>query len=99
MLLIKNIHVYAPEDLGLNDILVAGGKIERIEPNINISQDYVEIIDGSGKKALPGFIDPHVHITGGGGEGGSHTRAPEITLSTLVSAGITTVVGLLGPMV
>ena len=45
---------------------------------------------------FPGFIDAHVHIAGGGGEGGFRTRTPEITLSSLVRGGITTVIGCLG---
>ncbi len=48
------------------------------------------------KKLIPGLIDNHVHITGGGGEGSFKTRVPEITLSKLIEGGITTVVGLLG---
>lgn len=44
----------------------------------------------------PGFIDQHVHLIGGGGEAGPHTRTPEVRLSALVAAGITSVVGLLG---
>lgn len=96
MLLVKNVHVFSPENLGVNDILVVGGKIEKIAQDIQIHMDGIEIVDGTGKYAVPGFIDPHVHITGGGGEGGFHTRAPEIMLSTFVKAGITTVVGLLG---
>jgi beta-aspartyl-dipeptidase (metallo-type) len=45
---------------------------------------------------LPGIVDPHVHIAGAGGEGGPATRTPEIRLSELLLAGITTVVGCLG---
>ncbi len=45
---------------------------------------------------MPGFIDSHVHILGGGGEGGPATRAPEIALEDIVSSGITTVIGCLG---
>ena len=56
----------------------------------------LEVIDGEGKLLFPGFIDSHVHIIGGGGEGGFKTRTPEIQLSELISAGITTVVGCLG---
>ncbi|MCF0253848.1 MAG: beta-aspartyl-peptidase, partial [Duodenibacillus sp.] len=36
------------------------------------------------------------HVTGGGGEGGPRTRCPEIQLSSLVRAGVTTVVGVCG---
>ena len=56
----------------------------------------MEITDGSGKQLTPGLIDRHVHVSGGGGEGGFATRTPEIQLSALIQAGITTVVGLLG---
>lgn len=38
----------------------------------------------------------HVHITGGGGEAGPASRCPEAQLSKLISAGITTVVGVTG---
>ena len=55
-----------------------------------------EVFDACGKTVIPGIIYQHIHITGGGGEGGFHTRVPEIGLSKLVEAGITTAVGLLG---
>ena len=42
------------------------------------------------------MIDLHVHLLGGGGEGGPRTRTPEITLSKITRAGVTTVVGCLG---
>src|SRR5690606_23628728 len=45
---------------------------------------------------IPGLIDAHVHVTGGGGEAGFHTRAPAPPLSRYTTAGVTTVVGLLG---
>ena len=45
---------------------------------------------------VPGFIDSHVHILGGGGEGGFSTRTPEASLTGLTTAGVTTVVGCLG---
>lgn len=96
MILIKNIEVFAPNNMGIKDVLVINGKITLIEDNIDRFSDKIKIIDGSGKKLLPGFIDNHVHITGGGGEGSFKTRVPEITLSKLVEGGITTVVGLLG---
>ena len=37
-----------------------------------------------------------MHITGGGGEAGYHSRTPEITLSQIVKYGTTTLVGVLG---
>lgn len=95
MLLIKNAHVYAPEDMGIQDILIAGGCIAEIDTHIE-NAPYMEIVDGCGKRITPGLIDRHVHVTGGGGEGGFATRTPQIQLSSLIQAGITTVIGLLG---
>lgn len=95
MLLIKGADVYAPEHIGKKDILIAGGKIERMADTL---PDYegCEVIDGTGKIVTPGIIDRHVHITGGGGEGSFHTQAPRVELSNLVEGGVTTVVGVLG---
>jgi beta-aspartyl-dipeptidase (metallo-type) len=95
---IKNAEVYSPDYLGKKTVVLAGGKIEGIFDNIDIPENFVNIkvIDAEGKLLLPGFIDSHVHILGGGGEGGFKTRTPEIMLSELLEGGITTVVGTLG---
>ncbi len=96
--LLQNGEVYAPQYLGKKDILLVGGKIAYIEDHIQIPDHFVPInvYDASTEYVVPGFIDSHVHIIGGGGEGGFHTRTPEIQLGTLIGAGITTVVGCLG---
>jgi len=96
--LIKNGIIYSPEYLGSKDILISGSKILNIADNIDVSSSMapVEIIDLNGKYVVPGFVDQHVHILGGGGEAGFHSRTPEVQLSNIVEAGITTVVGLLG---
>ena len=97
MKIIKNVNVYAPEKLGKKDLLIAGGKICQVSDNLDIPENWeVEVIDGEGLIATPGFIDSHVHILGGGGEGGFANRTPEATLSGLTRWGITTVVGCLG---
>ncbi len=96
MLLIKNISVYAPTFLGIHDILICGDRIEVIAPNLSIDPTYCTILDGTGKILTPGLIDPHVHITGGGGEGSFHTQVPPVTLGELIKGGVTTVLGLLG---
>ncbi len=96
MILIKSIDVFCPTHLGIRDILICGGKIELIEESIDIGVEYATIIDGAGLTAIPGIIDQHVHVTGGGGEGGFSTRAPELKLADMIESGITTVVGLLG---
>lgn len=95
MLLIKGAEVYAPEYLGKKDVLIAGEKIERIGEDFP-EYEGCQVIDGTGRIVAPGFIDRHVHITGGGGEGSFHTQAPQVQLSDLIRGGVTTVVGLLG---
>ncbi|ERJ12889.1 beta-aspartyl-peptidase [Haloplasma contractile] len=92
--LIKNVDVYSPEYIGKNDILICHNKIVKIAPTIEFED--AEVNDYTGKIVIPGIIDQHVHITGGGGEGGFHTRTPEVVLSDLINGGVTSVVGLLG---
>ena len=84
MYLIKNAKIYAPEYLGILDVLIGGGKILKIAKDLPAESAYdVEVIDGTGKILFPGLIDAHVHILGGGGEGGAKTRTPEqITFSS-----------------
>jgi beta-aspartyl-dipeptidase (metallo-type) len=99
MILIKQAEVFQPEYLGRKDILVAGEKIVAIEDAIDISSfkhPDITIIEGLGKKAIPGLIDAHAHIAGAGGEGGPATRTPEMQLSAMLDGGITTIVGCLG---
>lgn len=94
--LIKTVHLYAPKDMGMQDILICGEKIAHIAHHIDLQGVPVEVIDGQGLNVLPGLIDQHVHIIGGGGQTGYFSLAPEIQLSRLLACGTTTVVGLLG---
>ncbi|MCF6288363.1 MAG: beta-aspartyl-peptidase [Proteobacteria bacterium] len=95
---IKNVEIYAPEPLGLCTMLIAGGTI------VAISQNHIKIdakllasdTDFTGKRLVPGLIDAHAHITGGGGETGFNSKVPAINLSQYTKAGVTTVIGLLG---
>ena len=96
MLLLKNADIYTPAAIGRTDILVAGGRILRVEPDIQIPASYCECVDATHLIAVPGFIDGHVHIMGGGGEGGYATRTPELALSDAIRGGVTTIVGCLG---
>lgn len=97
MYIIKNAKVYTPSYAGIKDILICGGKIEAVSDNIELSGSAeIKVIDASKLLAVPGLIDNHVHITGGGGEGGFASRTPELMLTQLTSAGVTTVVGCLG---
>ena len=47
-------------------------------------------------RLIPGLIDGHAHLTGGGGEAGPATRVPAPVLSHYTVGGVTTVVGVLG---
>lgn len=97
MKIIKNVSLYDPTPQGICDIVVEGSSFGVIRKNIPIPSGFdVEVIDGAGKIMVPGFVDAHVHILGGGGEGGYHTRTPELMLSAMIQSGVTTVVGVLG---
>lgn len=97
--IIKNANVYKPEHIGIKDVLLIGDKIAAIDEHIVIDVNgavQVLEINAKGKFLVPGFIDSHVHILGGGGEGGFSTRTPEASLTSLTTSGVTTVVGCLG---
>ena len=98
MILFKNADVYAPKHLGFKDVLVEGSKLAAIEDTIDgyNNLDNVQTIDVQGKIMVPGYIDLHEHITGGGGEQGPASRTPEANIGSLLDCGVTTVVGLLG---
>ena len=95
---LNNLKLFAPSPLGLSNILVAAGKI------VAISKDKIEIDtkllvsdeDFAGKRCIPGLIDGHAHITGGGAEAGFKTKVPPLQLSGFTQAGVTSVIGLLG---
>ncbi|RPJ02803.1 MAG: beta-aspartyl-peptidase, partial [Candidatus Aminicenantes bacterium] len=96
--LIRGGEVFAPEPLGRKDVLIAGGVIEAVAGPGSLTADGcgAEVVDAAGLRVIPGLIDPHVHILGGGGEGGPATRSPEIRVEDIVASGVTTVIGCLG---
>ncbi len=98
MILLQNAEVYAPQHLGRRDVLVAGGKITAIAAHLDPppSSWRVEVVDLQGRALIPGLIDAHTHLAGGGGEAGAATRVPSVQLTHLTLAGVTTAIGLLG---
>jgi beta-aspartyl-dipeptidase (metallo-type) len=94
--LIRGGIVFAPKPLGQRDLLLAGGRIVAIGERLAPRGIDVAAIDATDRIVVPGFIDLHVHLIGGGGEAGPASRLPELPLSDLVASGITTAVGVLG---
>lgn len=97
MLLLRNANLYAPEPQGLQHLLIGSNRILWIgiqDPDhIGLP---VTVVDLEGRAVIPGFVDGHVHVTGGGGETGYASRVPAPNLSKYTTAGVTSVIGLLG---
>lgn len=98
-ILIKNGKLYDPEYKGIYDILCFKNNIIKIGNGLEKLKDIVcinKIIDAKNKIIIPGLIDSHVHINGGGGIGYRTTRCSDISIDTLIKAGVTTAIGCLG---
>ena len=96
-ILIKNGHIYAPEDIGVKDILIHDEKIIKIDNEIEPPSGFdVEIKDVSGKIIYPGFVDGHIHLIGSDDGQGPVGRTQDIAWNDIVESGTTTVVGCLG---
>jgi len=96
--LLRNAELYDPAPKGRQHLLVAGETlvwVGRELPKLDRSLGVVEE-DIEGRRVIPGLIDGHVHLTGGGGEAGPHTRVSPVALSRLTAGGVTTAVGVLG---
>jgi len=98
MLLLKNLPIYSPAKIGAIDILICGQKICKLSKEITLDGVEYDTIRFDPEKhfAVPGFIDGHVHLIGGGGEGGYITRTREGTPEEFLNCGTTAVLGLLG---
>lgn len=95
--LLRHGDIYAPEALGVMDVLVGGGKVLWMGKDAkDLGAFQAENVDLEGRRLIPGLIDCHAHVTGGGGEAGAHTRVPPVPLSRFTLGGVTTVVGVLG---
>jgi beta-aspartyl-dipeptidase (metallo-type) len=96
--LLTNADVFAPEPLGRMNLLIGAERILWMGsgPTPVTSAKAVDTVDLEGRRVIPGLIDCHVHLTGGGGEGGFRTRVPPVPLSAFTAGGTTTVLGVLG---
>jgi beta-aspartyl-dipeptidase (metallo-type) len=96
--LLSNADLYDPAPRGPAHLLVAGETIVWIgsgRPALSAELGVRET-DLGGRRVIPGLIDGHVHLTGGGGEAGPETRVPPVQLSRLTTGGVTTAIGVLG---
>lgn len=96
--LIQGGEIFAPEERGVQDLLIVGGSIGKMERKISVQglPGEVESYDARDKIICPGLIDSHIHLIGGGGAGGYLSRVKEISVEQVVRHGVTTVVGCLG---
>lgn len=98
MELLLDADVYAPESVGRRNLLVGGGRVlwmggdrPRLDAGLGVVETSVE-----GRRLVPGFVDGHAHVTGGGGESGYGSSVGPQGVEVFLRAGVTTVVGLLG---
>ncbi|MCE9595660.1 MAG: beta-aspartyl-peptidase [Planctomycetes bacterium] len=95
--LLRNVLVHGPKLLGKRDVLVAAGRVLAIDVELAAPPKLaVRVRDFAGRRLIPGLIEGHAHVTGGGGEAGFKTRVPPVEPSRFTRAGVTAVVGLLG---
>ncbi len=95
--LYKGLQIYTPKEAGKKDMLLYANKIVKIGETIAPPfPGETEIKDYSGYLCFPGFVDGHVHIIGGGGEGGFFTRTTPQSEMDFFKSGTTTVIGVLG---
>jgi dihydroorotase len=70
-LLIRGPHVVDPRT-GLDephDVLIRDGRIAELgSPGSLVAPEIGDVLDGAGKHAFPGFVDPHVHLRSPGQE-------------------------------
>ncbi len=96
--LLRNADVYAPEPRGRQDLLIGGEQLLWIGSSLPDLPRELEVttVDLAGQRLIPGLIDGHVHLTGGGGESGPASRVPPPMLSRYTLGGVTTAIGVLG---
>lgn len=101
VLLLANADVHAPAALGVRHVLVAAERVVHVtdpgqgEPQLDPGLG-VRRLDLDGRRLVPGLLDGHVHVTGGGGEAGPESAVAALPVTAYLDAGVTTVVGLLG---
>lgn len=98
--LLRNAEVHDPVRRGRQDLLVSS-QVLAMAPSLAevaaaLPPELCEVIDLKGARVVPGLVDAHVHVTGGGGESGPASRVPRVALSELARGGVTSCIGVLG---
>lgn len=97
MRVLRNASVFGPEPLGVLDLLIYGDHVVAMGAKLEVPRYLVdEEVDLQGATMVPGFIDGHVHILGGGGGAGPVSRVPEMAVTDATLGGTTTLVGCVG---
>jgi beta-aspartyl-dipeptidase (metallo-type) len=98
MKLLLNADLYDPTARGIHHLLLGGGRVLWIGPDRPEMPAGmgIEVHDLEGRRVIPGLVDLHVHLTGGGGEAGHGSKVPPLAISRFTRHGVTSVVGLLG---
>ena len=95
--LLRDAELYDPDPRGRCDVLVGGGEVLAVGRDLGMPRGVeIDVVELQGARVVPGFVDAHVHLAGGGGESGFASRVPRLQLETLTTAGVTTAVGVLG---
>lgn len=95
--LLHNARLHRPAADGIRHLVVGGGRVLAIESEPpTLAGVPHETIDLDGRWVVPGLVDAHLHLGGGGGEAGPASRVPSLVIEELTGTGTTTVVGLLG---
>jgi len=96
--LVRGGRVFDPEDRGVADVLILGGRIAAVGAGLPIPTGIGEgaAHDARDRIVLPGLVDGHIHVMGASGLGGPATRSTDLQIDRITSAGVTTVISPLG---